>query len=294
VIEPLARKRRRSDVAAAAALAALERGSASERIAAVLAGRPALGLTAEEIAARTGTPRAEVESALAELLAGGAAGELGRGRYASGAYRDEIAAEIEVAAREYQGRFPLRHGMPRGELRSRFAGRLKPEAVDAMVEELVVRGVLHPREDRLRCGEPELRLPPRLRVVADRLREVLIGAGYAVPSMKDALARAGAPAGTEGQELLGYLAASGEVVRLADDLVYAPEQLARLESAVTAVLQAKGELAVADFKEITGVSRKYAVPLLEYLDGRGITRRSGDNRVPGRLLAGRAAGDGAV
>ena len=290
VIEAATQKRRRSDVAAAQALTALERGSAAERIAAALAGRPAVGLTVEEIAARTGTAGAEVESALAELVARGEAAELGRARYVSAAYREEIRTEIETAARDYQGRYPLRHGIQRGELRSRFAGRLKPEAVDAAIEPLVAGGVLHPREDRLRLGSPVLALPPRLRAVADRLREILLEAGYSVPSSRDALARAGAPAGPEAQELLVYLAGEGEIVRLADDLLYTREQLVRLESEVTAVLRAKGELTVADFKTITGVSRKYAVPLLEYLDGRGITRRSGDNRVPGRLLTASAGG----
>jgi selenocysteine-specific elongation factor len=291
VIEAATRKRRRSDVAAAQALAVLERGSTEERITAALAGRPAAGLTVDEIAARAGAPRVEVESELAALVVRGDAVELGRGRYVSAAYRDEIRAEIETAARDYQARYPLRHGIPRGELRSRFASRLKPEAVDALVESLVATGALHPREDRLRLGESALTLPPQLRAAGDRLREILVAADWTVPSSREALARAGAPAGQEGQEFLVYLAGEGEIVRLADDLIYTRDQLARLESEVTAVLRAKGELTVADFKAITGVSRKYAVPLLEYLDGRGVTRRSGDNRVPGRLLA--AGGPGA-
>jgi selenocysteine-specific elongation factor len=93
------------------------------------------------------------------------------------------------------------------------------------------------------------------------------------------------PAG-EVQELLGYLLSEGKVVRLTEDLIYAPEQLEKLTQEVTAVLRTKGVLTVADFKTITGVSRKYAVPLLEYLDARGVSRRQGDNRVPGRALQG--------
>jgi selenocysteine-specific elongation factor len=156
--------------------------------------------------------------------------------------------------------------------------------VDAAVAALIAAGVLFAREDRLRLGEATLSLPPRLRTVADRLMTILGDAGYAVPSVKEALSRAGATAGTEGQELLVYLAGGGEIVRLGDELIYRREQLQQLEADVTKVLRAKGALTIADFKEITGVSRKYAVPLLEYLDARGVTRRSGDNRVPGRLL----------
>ncbi len=290
VIESRARKRRRSDTAAAAALALLERGTVAERVGTALAGRPAQGLTAVELAARTGATVAEIEAALAELAASDSITELGTGRFVSAAYMAEITAEIETAARDYQARFPLRYGIQRGELRSRLSGRLRPEAIDAAVAVLASRGLVYAREDRLRYGEATFALPPRLQAAADRLKEILTAAGYAVPSARDALTRAGAPGGAEAQEFLGYLTAEGEIVRLTDELIYTRDQLARLEAEVSAVLTAKGLLAVADFKEITGVSRKYAVPLLEYLDGRGVTRRSGDNRVPGRLLAGRTGG----
>lgn len=304
VIEPRAPKRRRSDVEAAAALQVLERGSVGERVLAALGGRPAVGLTVEELSARTGVPADEVAVALAELTHEKKVSPLGPGRNVSAAYKSEIVAEIEAAARDYQARFPLRYGIPRGEVRSRLAGRLRPEAVDAAVEQLASDGKLFLREDRLRIGEPSVALPPKLRAVADRLKQVLEEAGYSVPAAKEALTRAGAAGssatgssgrpgsggsgpGPEAQELLVYLAGEGEIVRLADDLLYTSEQLARLEAQVTEVLLSKGLLTVADFKEITGVSRKYAVPLLEYLDGRGVTRRSADNRVPGKLLAGR-------
>ncbi len=104
------------------------------------------------------------------------------------------------------------------------------------------------------------------------------------PAIDPALARAWF---AEAQELAVHLAGEGEIVRLTDDLAYTCGQLERLEAEVGRVLAAKGLLTVADFKEATGVSRKYAVPLLEYLDGRGVTRRSGVNRLPGKLLASR-------
>jgi selenocysteine-specific elongation factor len=148
---------------------------------------------------------------------------------------------------------------------------------------LLANGGYHVREDRLRLGEPAVVLPPPLRAAAERVRTVLVGAGYSVPTIRDTLTQAGVGAG-DAQELLGYLLSEGKVVRLTEDLIYAPEQLEKLTQEVTALLRAKGVLTVADFKAITGVSRKYAVPLLEYLDARGVSRRQGDNRVPGRAL----------
>jgi len=296
VIEGQARKRRRSDVEAAAALAVLERGSAAERVLAALTGRPASGLmnglTMEELAARTGASSEDVAAAVAELTQDGRVGSLGPGRLVSGAHKAEIVREIEAAACDYQARFPLRFGIPRGEVRSRLAGVLRPEAVDAAIEDLVAGGRLFVRDDRVRLGGPYPGLPPRLQEVADRFKRVLEAAGYSVPTVKEAMAEAGAGPWPQAQELLGFLVGEAEIVRLGDDLAYTREQLARLGAQVTEVLLAKGVLTVADFKEKTGVSRKYAVPLLEYLDGRGISRRSGDNRVPGRALARKAEAPG--
>jgi selenocysteine-specific elongation factor len=296
VIEGQARKRRRSDIEAAAALAVLERGSVAERVLAALSARPASGLvsglTMEELVTRTGASPAEVAAAVAELTGEGRVGSLGAGRLVSEAHKAEIVREIEGAAADYQARFPLRFGIPRGEVRSRLAGMLRPEAVDAAIEDLVAGGRVFVRDDRVRFGAPFPNLPPELREVADRFKRTLEAAAYSVPTAKEAMTGAGAGSWPAAQELLVYLAGAGEIVRLGDDLAYTREQLARLEAEVTDVLLAKGMLTVADFKEKTGVSRKYAVPLLEYLDGRGVTRRSGDNRVPGRALAGKAGAPG--
>ncbi|MGH8952796.1 MAG: selenocysteine-specific translation elongation factor [Acidimicrobiia bacterium] len=77
------------------------------------------------------------------------------------------------------------------------------------------------------------------------------------------------------QELVHLLVRTGELVRVSDDLVFLPEQIAQ----ITLML---GELAapftVADFRDHTGLTRKYAVPLLEWADREGLTIRQGDHR----------------
>ena len=284
VIEPVAAKRRRSAVAEAEKLVVLERGKAGDRVITALAGGLAHGVTAAQLAERTGVGAPEIEAALTELTAQGEVREIAAGRFLGAAQVASLTAEIEQTARDYQSKFPLRYGIPRGEIRSRLTGRVAAETVDHVLELLVAEGRLFAREDRLRIGGPEVTLPPALRTVADRLAKVLTASGYAVPVLRDALAQAGAGSGPEAQELLGYLLARGELVKLADDLLYTKGQLAELQTKVSAVLRAKGVLTVPDFKEITGVSRKYAVPLLEYLDQSGVSRRMGDHRVPGRRL----------
>jgi selenocysteine-specific elongation factor len=73
-------------------------------------------------------------------------------------------------------------------------------------------------------------------------------------------------------------ARAGAVIRIAPDLVVAPELIARAEAVVHDA--GPSGISVSAFREALGTSRKYAVPLLEWFDRRGITRRDGDLRYP--------------
>jgi selenocysteine-specific elongation factor len=68
-------------------------------------------------------------------------------------------------------------------------------------------------------------------------------------------------------------------VKLAEDLVFHRAALARLRELVVEYKARSNHLNVTAFKEITGLTRKYAIPLLEYLDREHVTRREGDERV---------------
>ncbi|HEX2420823.1 MAG TPA: SelB C-terminal domain-containing protein, partial [Acidimicrobiia bacterium] len=80
-------------------------------------------------------------------------------------------------------------------------------------------------------------------------------------------------------DLLRALTRSGEVVRVSDDLVYLPEEI---DEVITLVQAFDSPFTVSEFRTRAGVSRKYAVPLLEYTDREGITLRRGDLRTARR------------
>ena len=81
------------------------------------------------------------------------------------------------------------------------------------------------------------------------------------------------------QNIFQLLLKEGELVKLAEDLVFHRSALVRLRELVVKYKSRSNRLNVAAFKEITGLSRKYAIPLLEYLDREHVTRREGDARV---------------
>lgn len=109
-----------------------------------------------------------------------------------------------------------------------------------------------------------------------KLEGVFRGAGLAVPALSEALRGSGIDPG-RARNLLQILLREKKLVRVSMDLVYHAEAISLLKSELS---QRRGRrFGVGEFKEWTGVSRKYAIPLLEYLDRERVTRRDGEQRL---------------
>ncbi len=91
-------------------------------------------------------------------------------------------------------------------------------------------------------------------------------------------------------EILGFLVRSGELTRVGSERYYTTAVMTELIGVVVTVASASGEVSPADLREKTGLTRKYLIPLLEWMDGEGITTRKGDVRLLGpkgeRIAAG--------
>jgi len=82
------------------------------------------------------------------------------------------------------------------------------------------------------------------------------------------------------EKILQILLRDKNLVRVTPDLIFHRDALAQLRDRLSVFKKTKGErISVPGFKELTGITRKYAIPLLEYLDRERVTRRAGDERV---------------
>ena len=106
----------------------------------------------------------------------------------------------------------------------------------------------------------------------------LAEAGLKVPAVKDVLAGLKIDK-TRAQKIMTLLLREKILIKISDDLVFHQTALAELRRSLAAQKQLSPRLDVARFKDLTGVSRKYAIPLLEYLDRERVTRRVGEERV---------------
>jgi selenocysteine-specific elongation factor len=111
-----------------------------------------------------------------------------------------------------------------------------------------------------------------------RIEEVFAKAGLQVPALKDVLASLPVDR-SRAQKIVTLLLRDRVLLKLGDDLVFHRTALENLRTLVTAQKAKTPRVNVAVFKDLVGVSRKYAIPLLEYLDRERVTRRVGDERV---------------
>jgi len=104
-------------------------------------------------------------------------------------------------------------------------------------------------------------------------------AGLRVPAVREVLAKSGVEA-KRAQKIVLLLLREGALAKVTEDLLFHREALGALAEILRGYKREKGErISVPAFKELTGVTRKYAIPLLEYLDRQRMTRRVGDERV---------------
>ncbi|WP_422836343.1 selenocysteine-specific translation elongation factor [Ammonifex degensii] len=195
---------------------------------------------------------------------------------AATAYRQLREKACSLVAR-YLEEYPLREGMPKEELRSRLLPQFGVRAFQALLEEWAGEGALSLTAQAVSLpGQAHPSAEDQERIAS--LEEVYRRGGLQPPSLREAASLIGVEE-KRAEEYQGYLLRSGRLVKVAEGIIFHQEVLAAAEAQVVAALKERGEITVAEVRDLLSTSRKYVVPLLEYLDGKRVTRRVGDKRV---------------
>jgi selenocysteine-specific elongation factor len=176
---------------------------------------------------------------------------------------------------EFHKRNPLSPGISKETLRDAFG--TSPEIFAAALEALV-------REKKLELADELVHAAGRGVVMKDEeaeakkiIERAFSTAGLKVPALKEVLA--GLPVdAARAQKIVTLLLRDRVLFKISDDLVFHRDALEQLRRTVTAHKAKSPRIDVGQFKDLTGVTRKYAIPLLEWLDRERVTRRIGDAR----------------
>jgi selenocysteine-specific elongation factor len=280
VLDNLAPRHRARDTQAIPLLETFERGRRDEILAALAAAHP-IGLGLAQVIARTGWLESEVRDTAAQLAAAGKLAVLSEQPLvvASAAALEEAGQSVRAAVERFHAQNPLAEGLPKEDLRGRAAPGARGELFRAALEQLAAAGEIAVTGDIVKRAGRRITLAPDEARARQQIEAAFAQAALSVPSVREVLAKLPVDA-ARAQKILQMLVREQVLVKIAEDLVYHRDAIARVRELLAKYKQAKGAaLSVPAFKELTGVSRKYAIPLLEYLDRERVTRRAGDARV---------------
>ena len=280
VLDPLARRPMLRDTGRSAFLLTLERRN-HEEILAALTERALLGLGYEEIVARTSWMEPEIQEALKKLQGTARVRIVSREplRLVAGKLFEEVREKIADKVERFQKENPLLPGISREDLRASLGKRLRSETFRAALEELVALKRLDAPGELVKKAGSEIALLPEEAKAKEQIEAAFASAGLAVPTVKEVLAKLAVEA-KRAEKLFEILLREKNLVRISPELVFHRQALAQLKEQLGAYKKASGDrITVPIFKELTGITRKYAIPLLEYLDRERVTRRAGDERV---------------
>lgn len=256
--------------AAAERLRVLENGTPTEQ-SAMLVAEAEYGMGVDQLIARTGWSAEEVAR---NIDAGGLMQIRGAETWIAGrSWIETKAKSLRAKVQGFHKQNPLQPGMPKEELRSRELPGAPPFLLDAILatdKTIVAQG------DVVRLASHRVAYQQDETAALEKIESAFAAGGLAVPSINEVLAKSGVEA-ARARSLLQILVRERKLVRIGDDLVFHQSAIATLRDLLA---QRKGRrFSVPEFKDWTGISRKYAIPLLEYLDREHVTRREGDQRI---------------
>jgi selenocysteine-specific elongation factor len=256
-------------------LQAIESTGATASLLARVARRGIDGLPVADAAGETGWLQSRVEPLAADLAKAGKLVRFGDVLVSAETVAN-LRGEMKATVEAFHNANPLQAGISREELREKLGVRVE---VFRGVEELLVR------DKQLELAGELVHATGRGVVLGDdeaeskkQIEAAFASAGLKVPLLKDVLASLPVDK-VRAQKIVTLLLRDRVLVKVGDDLVFHRDALDGLRKLVIAQKIQMPKMNVVTFKDLIGVTRKYAIPLLEYLDRERVTRRVGDERV---------------
>ncbi|MBD3219032.1 MAG: selenocysteine-specific translation elongation factor [candidate division Zixibacteria bacterium] len=187
-------------------------------------------------------------------------------------YKTSLFERVVEYLKKFHADHPSRKGVSKSELVSKL--KLEQSVIDFAVRQLQTEGKIKVEDKLLSMAEHETSLKPQQQKVRQDILEKLAVLDLMTPTRKE-VERNMHPI----REVLNYLVQSGEVVELSGGILFRHEDFEKIKNTIKDLIKKNGSLEVKDIKNALGLTRKYTIPILEYLDQTGFTRREGDKRV---------------
>ncbi len=240
------------------------------------------GVNGADTAALTGRltlTSGEIRSGLSQLAQKGGAVtvEADSGLSLTSGHFDALQESITDFLAGYHKANPLRPGAPKEEARGKGGGAGE-RVFNAALGALTGAGAVAEEGGLVRLASHKVKVGAVLAKMKTKLEGFFRAANFQPPVLKEVFGAAGTP-GDSGKEALQVLVDEGALIRLKEDLIYHREAVTAAQARLVGYLSDREDISASEFRDLLGITRKHAIPLLEYFDTARVTFRVGDKRV---------------
>jgi len=241
------------------------------------------GVRLDDLAAATGWTNEVLSKVALEVQKAGSVVDVG-GLFLSRASLDRLSDAVVAELDRYHQREPLARGMLRETLREKLFAHSATELFNGVIGRLEAQEKVVSEKDIVRSSRHRVGLSEQETELSNRIEQLYLAAGVEAPTIEEVMTKANVPASQRGQarKLLQLLIDGQKLVRVQGEMFIYAKAVLDLKSklrAYAAEHEPERLIDVPTFKDLAGVSRKYAIPLLEYFDREHVTRRAGDKRI---------------
>jgi selenocysteine-specific elongation factor len=190
---------------------------------------------------------------------------------------EEIKKILSQELEAFHKKFPLKPGMSKEELRSKVS-MISDRTYSFMIETLLSQKLIVVEKDQIRLSSHRVQLGKEQEELKEKIEKEYLAAGFMTPNPED-LYKKFSLNDKRFMELTSLLLKEGRLVRIKEKIFFHSDNLSKIEQALRDFLEKNREITAAQFRDILNISRKYAIPLLEYFDAKRVTLRVGDKRV---------------
>jgi selenocysteine-specific elongation factor len=280
ILDPLVIKKRQTDQVLLAELELLDKGDERVRTGVIMERAGLTGISIRHLSVRTGIALERQKKILEEMLSKGEAILLEREPQTvmSPMIYKSLRERILLEAKTYHEMFPLKNGFFKEELRVSTGDFIDQTLFNRAIRDLGRDGKIVVEKDKIRLQDHRVDLKGDLEKLREEIENIYLNAGLTPSATKDVLSRFPGKK-KEAGSILTVLVHDGILVKVNEDMYFHRESIDGLEKRYRKLLNEEGKSSPATFRDLTGLSRKYAIPLIEYFDKTKLTIRVGDHRV---------------
>lgn len=271
-VHPEKHKRFHADVAER--LERIDKGDPVQILLEELTSADRMLISTAELGKRVGIPPEVCEKQLAGLCDQKQIVQVEHDGWFTVANLEALKTKVVELLGKLHGEYSLKAGIPGGEVHSRLKPPVEKKLFDGLCRALGNEGVIKSFGDRIALSTHTVRLTPEQKRMKERIEEMLLKSPLMPPNLHEVTAALG----KEGANLVSLLIEMGELVRLEQDIVMHRKGIEKATREIEAFLSQKLQAPLGEIREHLGISRKYALPILLYLDSVGVTDRDGDVR----------------